>query len=247
VVIVNEALASHFFPNEDPIGKQVIIYAMHADNNVPRTIVGVAGNVLYDSPDRQRPAFDGYFPYTQRPMNNEVLVLRTSDDVATLVAVIRRIVASVDADVPIGKITTFNSFIAARFTGRKTGMLLVSAFSAAALFLSAIGIYGTLAYTVLQRTRELGIRVSLGSTSLGILKLVLRNGLQVVGIGLLAGVLAAIAAAGLLQSVLYGVSAHDPTAIGTGIVVLTVVAFTACLFPAVRAARIDPTAVLRSE
>jgi putative ABC transport system permease protein len=247
VIIINEALASHYFPNEDPIGKQIIIYAMHVDSNVPRTIVGVAGNVLYDSPDSQRIAFDGYFPYSQRPMNNEVLVLRASGDVAALVPVIRRIVASADPDVPIGKITTLNGLIAGRFTNRQTGMLLVSAFSAAALFLSAIGIYGTLAYTVIQRTRELGIRVSLGSTSVGILRLVLRDGLQVAGIGLLAGVLAALAAAGLLQSVLYGVSAHDPIAICTGIVVLTAVAFTACLLPAIRAARIDPTAVLRSE
>ena len=110
-----------------------------------------------------------------------------------------------------------------------------------------IGTDGTLAYTVMQRTRELGIRVSLGSTSLGILKLVLRDGLQVVGIGLLAGMLVGLGVAGLLQSVLYGVSAHDPIAIGTGIVVLTVVAFIACLLPALRAARVDPTAVLRSE
>lgn len=99
----------------------------------------------------------------------------------------------------------------------------------------------------MQRTRELGIRVSLGATSLGVLKLVLRDGLQVVGIGLLGGVLAAVGVADLLQSVLYGVSAHDPMAIGTGIIVLTSVAFVACLLPALRAARIDPTAVLRSE
>ena len=247
VIIVNEALASHYFPNQDPIGKQIFIYAMHMDNNVPRTIVGVAGNVLYDSPDRRRIAFDAYFPYSQRPMNNEALVLRTSTDLATLAPVIRQIVAGVDPEVPIGKVTTFSRLIAARFTTRQTGMLLVSAFSAAALLLSGIGIYGTLAYTVIQRTRELGIRVSLGSTSLGILKLVLRNGLQVVGIGLLAGVLVALGVAGLLQSVLYGVSARDPIAIGTGIVLLAVVAFIASLLPALRAARVDPTAVLRSE
>jgi putative ABC transport system permease protein len=247
VVIINEALASHYFPNEDPIGKQIIIYAMHADNNIARTIVGVAGNILYDSPDSHRPTFDGYFPYSQRPMNNEVLVLRASGDLAPLAPAIRKIVASTDPEVPIGKITTFDRLIATRFTSRQTGMLLVSTFSAVALFLSAIGIYGTLAYTVVQRTRELGIRVSVGSTSLGILKLVLRDGLQVVGIGLLAGVLVALGVAGFLQSVLYGVSAHDPVALGTGVVVLTVVAFTACLLPAIRAARIDPTVVLRSE
>jgi putative ABC transport system permease protein len=229
VVIINEALASHYFPNEDPIGKQIIIYAMHADNNIARTIVGVAGNILYDSPDSHRPTFDGYFPYSQRPMNNEVLVLRASGDLAPLAPAIRKIVASTDPEVPIGKITTFDRLIATRFTSRQTGMLLVSTFSAVALFLSAIGIYGTLAYTVVQRTRELGIRVSVGSTSLGILKLV------------------ALGVAGFLQSVLYGVSAHDPVALGTGVVVLTVVAFTACLLPAIRAARIDPTVVLRSE
>ena len=253
VVIMNQALASRYFPNQDPIGKQIIIYALHAvsafgwGRDGSCTIVGVADNVLYDSPDSHRPAFDVYFPYPQRPMNNEVLVLRTSVDAATLAPVIRKIVGSVDPGVPIGKITTFDRLIAARFASRKTGMLLVSAFSTAALLLSAIGIYGTLAYTVIQRTRELGIRASLGSTSLGILKLVLRDGLQVVGIGLLAGMLVGLGVAGLLQSVLYGVSAHDPIAIGTGIVVLTVVAFIACLLPALRAARVDPTAVLRSE
>jgi len=247
-VIINQALASRYFPNQDPIGKQIIIYALHGSGrDASYTIVGVAGNILYDSPDSHRPAFDAYFPYTQRPMNNEVLVLRASVDASTLAPAIRKIVASIDPEVPIGKITTFNRLIAARFTRRQTGMLLVSVFSTAALLLSAIGIYGTLAYTVIQRTRELGIRVSLGSTSLGILKLVLRDGLQVVGIGLLAGMLVGLGVAGLLQSVLYGVSAHDPIAIGTGIVVLTVVAFIACLLPALRAARVDPTAVLRSE
>ena len=109
-----------------------------------------------------------------------------------------------------------------------------------------IGTYGTLAYTVMQRTRAVDPTFA-GSTSLGILKLVLRDGLQVVGIGLLAGMLVGLGVAGLLQSVLYGVSAHDPIAIGTGTVVLTVVAFIACLLPALRAARVDPTAVLRSE
>ena len=246
VVIINEALASRYFPNENPIGKPIIIYALHAAN-VSCTVVGVAGNVLYASPDSHHPAFDSYFPHNQRPLNNEVLVLRTSSDVATLAPAIRKIVASVDPDVPIGKITTFNHLIAARFTSRQTGMLLVSAFSAAALFLSAIGIYGTLAYTLMHRTRELGIRVSLGSTSLGILNLVLRDGLQVVGIGLLAGVLVAFGVAGFLQSALYGVSARDPIAMGTGIVVLAVAGFIACLLPALRASRVDPTAVLRSE
>jgi putative ABC transport system permease protein len=244
VVIINEALASHYFPNQDPIGKQIIIYAMHVASG-PRTIVGVAGDVLYDSPDSHRVAFDGYFPYNQRPMNNEVLVLRTSDDVATLAPAIRKIVASVDPDVPIGKMTTFNRLIAARFTSRKTGMLLVTAFSATALFLSAIGIYGTLAYTVIQRTREVGIRVSLGATSIAVLRLILRDGLQIVGIGLILGVIVAASATHLIQSALYGVSANDPIALGAGVTALALAAFAACLLPALRAARINPITALR--
>jgi ABC-type antimicrobial peptide transport system permease subunit len=178
-------------------------------------------------------------------MNNEVLVLRTSSDVATLSPVIHRIVASVDPEVPIGKITTINRLIAARFTSRETGMLLVSAFSAAALFLSAIGIYGTLAYTVMQRTREMGIRVSLGATSIAILRLILRDGLQIVGIGLMLGVIVAQSATHLIQRALYGVSSNDPIALGAGVTVLALVAFAACLLPARRAARISPITALR--
>jgi ABC-type antimicrobial peptide transport system permease subunit len=178
-------------------------------------------------------------------MNNEVLVLRTSDDVATLAPAIRKIVASVDPDVPIGKMTTFNRLIAARFTSRKTGMLLVTAFSATALFLSAIGIYGTLAYTVIQRTREVGIRVSLGATSIAVLRLILRDGLQIVGIGLILGVIVAASATHLIQSALYGVSANDPIALGAGVTALALAAFAACLLPALRAARINPITALR--
>jgi ABC-type antimicrobial peptide transport system permease subunit len=148
----------------------------------------------------------------------------------------------------LGDIQSRSTFHADDITGdgRQTRRGTLS-ISTADLFLSVMGIYGTLAYTVVQRTRELGIRVSLGSSSLGTLKLVLGDGLQVVGIGLLAGVVVAFAVAGLLQSVLYGVSAHDPMSMGSGIIVLMVVAFVACLLPAIRASRIDPTAVLRSE
>jgi putative ABC transport system permease protein len=177
--------------------------------------------------------------------DNEVLVLRGSADLAMLTPVIRRIVASVDPEVPTGKITTVNRLIAERFTSRKTGMLLVAVFSATALFLSAIGIYGMLAYTVIQRTREVGIRVSLGATSIAILRLILRDGLQIVGIGLILGVIVAESANHLIQSALFGVSANDPIALGAGVMVLASAAFAACFLPALRASRISPITALR--
>ncbi len=252
VVIINEALASRYFPNEDPIGKQIIIYALRAvsafgsGRDGSCTIVGVAGNVLRDSPDGYHAAFDVYFPYNQRPMSiNEVLVLRGSTDLAMLTPVIRSIVASADPEVAIGKITTVNRLIGERFTNRKTGMLLVAVFSATALFLSAIGIYGTLAYTVIQRTREVGIRVSLGATSTAILRLILRDGLQIIGIGLILGGIVAQIATHLIQSALYGVSANDPIALSASVMVLALAAFAACLLPAFRAARISPITALR--
>jgi putative ABC transport system permease protein len=114
-----------------------------------------------------------------------------------------------------------------------------------ALFLSAIGIYRTLPYTVIKRTREVGIRVSLGATSIAILRLILRDGLQIVGIGLILGVIVAGSANHLIQSALYGVSANDPIALGAGVMVLASAAIAACFLPALRAARINPITALR--
>jgi putative ABC transport system permease protein len=246
VIIIDQALASRFFPNEDPLGKQIENPASWAENK-SCTIVGVAGNVLHTSPDGQHAAFDAYFPNNQWPMSHQVFVLRSSSDPTALIPAVRKIVASVDPDVPVVKITTVNDLIEERFTSRRTGMLLTGVFSTTALLLSAIGIYGTLAYTVIQRTREMGIRISLGATSSVIVRLVLRDGFKIVGLGLLTGIAAAESASNLIQSVLYGVSSNDPIAIGGAIIVLAVAGFIACLLPAARAARINPITALRNE
>lgn len=246
VIIVDEALASHYFPNEDPIGKQIQNTASWSTSKFC-TIVGVAGNVLHTSPDNPHAAFDAYFPHSQQPMTHEVLVLRTSGDPSVLAPVIRKIVLRADPDVPVVKIKRMDDLIAERFESRQTGALLLGAFSGAALFLSALGIYGTLSYTVIRRTREMGMRISLGATSLAILRLILRDAMQIVSLGVLVGLILAESMTSVVQKTLYSVSFNDPLAICAGLLILLGVAFFASLIPAVRAARVSPMTALRNE
>ena len=244
VIIIDEALASHYFPNEDPIGKQIENTASWSVSKFC-TIVGVVGNILHTSPDNPHAAFDAYFPHSQQPMTHEVLVLRAFGDPATLAPVIRKIVSAADPDVPVVKIKRMDDLIAESFESRKTGALLLSLFSGAALFLSALGIYGTLSHTVIRRTREMGIRISLGATSAAILRLILRDAMQIVSVGLLLGFIIAESMTKVIQNTLYGVSFNDPFAISTSVMILIGVALVASLIPAVRAARVNPMTALR--
>jgi putative ABC transport system permease protein len=244
VIIIDEALASHYFPNEDPVGKQMENTATWSASKFC-TIVGVAGSVVHSSPDDHHAAFDAYFPHSQQPLPHEVLVVRTSGDPTSLAPAIRKIVSTVDPEVPVVKIRRMDDLIAERFENRKTGTLLLSLFSGAALFLSALGIYGTLSYAVIRRTREMGIRISLGATSAIVLRLIVGDAMRIVSIGLLAGLIIAESLTRLIQSTLYGVSFNDPVALSACVVILIGVALVASLIPAVRAGRIDPITALR--
>ena len=246
VIIIDEGLASHYFPNEDPVGKQIENTATWSFSKFC-TIVGVAGNVVHSSPDDHHAAFDAYFPHSQQPLNHEVLVLRTSGDPTSLAPAIRKIVSTVDQEVPVVKIRRMDDLIAERFESRKTGALLLSLFSGAALFLSALGIYGTLSYAVIRRTREMGIRISLGATSAAILRLIVGDAMRIVSIGLVAGLIIAESMIKLIQRTLYGVSFNDPVAISASVMILIGVALVASLIPAVRAGRVNPITALRNE
>ena len=244
VIIIDEALASHYFPNEDPIGKQIENTATWSVSKLC-TIVGVAGSVLHTSPDSEHPAFDAYFPHSQQPMTHEVLVLRTPGNPTSLAPAIRKIVSSADPDVPVIKIRSMDDLIAQRFESRKTGTLLLSLFSGVALFLSALGIYGTLSYAVVRRTREMGIRISLGATSAAILRLIVVDAMRIVSVGILVGLMIAESMTELIQTTLYGVSFNDPVTISVGLTILLGVALVASLVPALRATRVTPMTALR--
>jgi putative ABC transport system permease protein len=206
----------------------------------------VAAHVRYLSPDDledRRPS--AYVPYSQTGRADEVLLIRAKRDPTALGPELRKVITSIDADVALGRISSYDDLISDRYQARKLGVLLVSVFSCAALFLAAIGLYGTLAYSVNQRTREIGIRIALGASSTNILKLVTQRGLMLVACGLTIGVLAALAGNRFFESFLYELRGDDPVTFGLVVAVLCVTATITCLLPARRATRIDPIAALR--
>jgi putative ABC transport system permease protein len=172
-------------------------------------------------------------------------LIRAKGDPMALGPELRKVITSIDPDVALGRICSYDDLISDRYLARKLGVLLVNVFSCAALFLAAIGLYGMLAYSVNQRTREIGIRIALGANSANILKLVTKRGLMLVGAGLTIGVLAALAGNRFFQILLYEVRGDDPVTFGLAVAVLCLTATIACLLPARRATRIDPIAALR--
>jgi putative ABC transport system permease protein len=209
-------------------------------------VVGVAGNSRHHSPDHLLAPFQTYLSYHQVDnLYRQFLLLRTAGDPMALIPAVRKIVAEVDPEMPVEPILPFDDLIASRFGTRRLGALLVGIFSGAALFLSAIGLYGVLAYSVSQRKREIGVRVALGAGGMNILRLVIGQGLTLVSVGVAIGIMTALIGSRFLESILYGVSANDPISLGLAILALGAVLLFACLLPALRATRIDPITALR--
>jgi putative ABC transport system permease protein len=243
VVIVDEALAQSYFPNENPLGRQISVGDAGGKNTC--TIVGIVPHVRYTRPDYPQRSFQAYFPYTQYNFHYQVLLLRSSGSPSSLIPATRKLVASIDPNLPVTRIEVLDEVIAKIYAPERTASYVVCLFSAAALFLSAIGLYAVLAYAVAQRTREIGIRIAVGAPSANILQLVIRQGLRLAGIGMVIGVAAELVLARLMSSMLYGVSANDPISLLIALLVLGGAAFMACLLPALRAVRIDPITALR--
>ena len=208
-------------------------------------VIGVAAHVYSDSPDEPQPVYQAYFSFRQDIWNGLALVLRTTVDPHQLVPAIRKLVASVDPDILVSGTITLDDLIANHSSTRRLEVLLVSLFSSAALVLSAVGLYGVLAYSVSQRKREIGVRIALGAQTANILRLILRHGLKIVGTGLLIGMSSALVLTQLIQKVLYGVSGSDPITLVAAVLVLGLAALLACLVPALQAAKIDPMKTLR--
>jgi putative ABC transport system permease protein len=244
VVIIDRSLAERFFAGQDPIGKQ--IYDLGSfDDQAACTIIGVAGHVLHNEPGHQQALLQAYYPYSQRRIGYEMLVVRSRMDPTTLTSSIRSAVASVDPDVPVTSVRTFDDLIAHKFRQVGMSVLLISVFSAGALFLAAVGLYGVLSYSVSQRKRDIGIRMALGAESWDILSLITKEGFRILLFGLLIGTGGGLGLARLIQGMLYGISAIDGVSVGIAAVVLSLAAFAACVVPALSALRTMPTTVLR--
>jgi putative ABC transport system permease protein len=256
VVIVDEQLARHFWPNQDPIGRRM--YQPDNPANPTATdantrwyrVVGVVRSVRLEDLAGSRNAFGAYyFPYAENPSRMYTFAVRANHDgdMSALARAVRQAMSQINPELALFDIKSMQERTELSMSSRRISMTLASIYGSLALFLSAIGIYGVLAYLVTQRRREIGIRVALGSTSAGIVRFVLRECLMLVTIGLALGLVGAIAMRRLIASQLYDVHSLDPLVIGGVTLLLGITALAACVVPARRASRVDPIAVLHEE
>ncbi|HEV3410796.1 MAG TPA: FtsX-like permease family protein, partial [Chthoniobacterales bacterium] len=248
VVIVNERFAEKYFPNANPIGKR-ITPGWSVDDGPPkmREIIGVVGNVRHASLSKDFTP-EVYLPAAQIPFNVHSLVVRTNvADPATMTAAIRRELAAVDPNIPLASVRVFDEYLSRSLSRPRFNALLLSIFAGIALLLTAIGIYGVMAYSVSQRTNEIGIRIALGAAQSSIFRLVVGQAMMLVAISLAIGLAGAFAATRLLSTLLYGIGAWDPLTFGAIVVLLSVVAFLAAWLPARRASNVNPIIALRAE
>src|SRR2546423_730561 len=243
VVIINETMARQFFPNEDPIGKRINI------TNGPdtwREIVGIVADIKQYGLDKATSA-QSYEPFAQVPFSSLNVVIRTKGSPAALLGALRPAVYAVDKDQPVGIIRPLEEIMADSIARQRFAMTLLTVFSGVALVIAAVGIYGVMAYNVVQRTGEFGIRMALGAQQRDVLRLVLTQGGKLIGLGLVIGLLATLVASYAMRSILFNTSAYDPLTLMSITLLLAAVALVACFFPANRATKVNPIEALRTE
>ncbi len=244
VLIVNEALARRFFPGQSAIGKRL---GVEDENRLDwAEIVGVVGNVKHQRLDAEtKPEL--YQPYSQNPRNFISIAVRSTGEPGSLLAPIRAEVAALDPDQPIYQISTMESLLARTLAQSRFVMLLLGIFSALAMALAAVGIYGVMSWFVTQRSKEIGIRMALGAQQRDVLSMVVREGMLLAVLGVALGLAGSFALTRIIANLLYSVGPTDPATLAGVSVLLSAVAFLACWFPARRAARVDPMITLRAE
>jgi putative ABC transport system permease protein len=247
VMIINQQTAREIFPDENPIGKR-ITFGNVEQNGQPRwfEIVGVVANVR-SLELREEPQAEIYFSTLQDYWPAMSIVVRSSVEPSTLAASVRQVVNEIDKSVPVSQVKTMDRIVSESITQPRFNLFLLGLFGTVAMLLSAAGIYGVTAYTVSQRTHELGIRLALGAQVGDVLKMILGQGMAVIGVGLALGLVAAFALMRLLRSLLFGVGENDPATFVAITIVLLIVALIACYIPARRAKKVDPLEALRAE
>jgi putative ABC transport system permease protein len=245
VTCISAAMARVYFPNQNPIGKQ-ISFSFPPDPGVPREIVGIVGDVR-DSALGEDPKPMMYVPFAQAPFWGSDLVVNSTLSTASVAAAIRKDVMAIDQDLPVGDIAKMMDVLATNVAQPKFRTELLVLFAAMALILAATGIFGVISYSVSRRTREIGIRMALGASRNSISHMVLRETLLLVLAGLAVGVPCTFAASRLLGHMLFGVSANDPITLFAVALTLIAVAVIAGFVPLRRAMRVDPMVALRYE
>jgi putative ABC transport system permease protein len=248
VTIINQAFADKYLHGVNPLGQKAAIYMKSLDEKEikPSEIIGVVGDVHQMGLDAS-PEPTVYWPHSELVMSGMTILLRTTNDPLALVSTARSELQQLDPELPIAAVATMDQLLADSLARSRFTMMLLGIFSAVALVLAAVGIYGLIAYSVTQRTQELGIRIALGAQRRDVLRLVLGQGARLTLLGVTLGLLAALAISRLLASMLFGVSATDPLTFAGVVALLATVALLACFIPARRATRVDPIVALRYE
>ena len=244
VAVINRVIADQLFAGQDPIGRRIrVINPEYPD--AWRTIVGVVGNIRYRGLDTDvQPTL--YTSFAQTPFPWLYMMVRTSGDGTALMQSIRRVTREVDPALIAAEVRPMRDIVTRTVAEPRFSMLLLSGFAALALALAAVGIYGVIAYSVAQRTQEIGVRMALGAARGDVLRMVMREGAAVAGFGLVLGLACSALLVRLMTELLVGIAPRDPATFAAAAAVLLFVALVASYFPARRAARVDPMAALRS-
>jgi putative ABC transport system permease protein len=247
VAVLSETAALRYWPGENALGKR---FAFFSDQGPWYSVIGVAASVHNSALERE-PTEDVYVPYAASPFPTPrgaaTLVVRATASETALARDVRALMRSLDGSLPVSRIRPLDYYVSDSVGARRFDLILIGAFAAIAMALAAAGIYGLMAYLAAQRATEIGIRMALGARRNQILRLILGNGALLALLGIALGLAGSLAAARLLENLLYGVTPRDPAIYGVTPVVLLAVALAASYLPARRAARIDPMAALRRE
>ncbi|HSU31110.1 MAG TPA: ABC transporter permease [Bryobacteraceae bacterium] len=239
-VIISRVLAKRLWPHEDPVGQTLMF------NERATEVVGVVADTRANI-DKQAPLV-AYVPYWSNVLGVEdhlSVVVRSNMSADAVAGILHQTVASLDEDVPVSKVRTFGEVKLEALASRRFHTMLAGVFAGAALLVAALGIFGVIASVVAARRNEIGIRMALGATSAGVVRMVLRQGMMPVALGIIGGIVVTVALGSLMQALLYEVSPSDPITVCAVVVLLAIVAALACWIPARQAARIDPIEALR--
>jgi len=247
VVMISQSLAKQAFPGEDAVGKRIRPEISSGTEQAPmRLVVGVVGDVKAEG--LAAPAIpESYVPYAQLPFAPMSVVVRTVIDPETMVPTLQAEVQSLDKDLPLLHVKTLDEYVDDSIANTRFETVLLGTFGVLALVLTAVGLFGVISYTVVERTREVGIRLALGAAPEAIAGMIVKNGVWLASVGVGVGLAAAFGLTRLMRSLLYGVSPLDPTTFFGVAIMLFAMALLASYVPARRAAKVDPMVALRHE
>jgi putative ABC transport system permease protein len=245
-VVVSEKTVRHYWPNTDPIGKRLKVGSTTSDGPW-RTVIGVVKDVRQNDFVAE-PKMQMYFTYRQlRSLMPNALVVRTAVDPMSVATSVRNAIWAVDKDQTVANVDSMEHIVAGAVARQRFSMLLLAIFAGVALVLAAVGIYGVMSYSVAQQTREIGIRMALGAQRSDVLKMTVKQGLKLVGLGLVIGLVAAFILTRVMATLLFGITATDPLTFASISLVLLAVAILASYIPALRATKVDPMIALRAQ